>query len=310
MLGRLEAVVGVAAGSTLSGVVVLVVLAGLGVFGTTANLGSGETAAASSLYGGDSGASAATSGGGGYSDDGYGYGPADSSEVSGRVYAIGQGWHDGVAIDYVDFQAETVLAEDGSVLVAPIWVFITGFDGEGRPQILRGRTVVDVVPGDAGYSDLWDVQFVTVPEDYDGGIHSLAELEASGLPISPSGMLVNCPIVPEGSSVETGHDLRPGWYRGEPMFYYDVGLSPTIAGDAYVMVAGLDESGEPTEVVGTPVLSGDLEGDFWRLSYVMVDGEFGANSIRSLAELEASGLAVTSTEVLLNWPVIEASSTR
>lgn len=302
MWGRLEAVVGVAAGSTLGGVVVLVVLAGLGVFGTTANLGAGEAAGASNLYGGAMPDLVSDDHG---SESGSGYG--SSSEASGANYEIEWAWRDGVSVGYVDFGADTPLAADGDVPLAPIWAFVSGFDEDGTPQLIEDhRTMLQVLPGDAGYSDLWVVEFVVVPEGFDSeSIHSLADLEASGLEIVPSEMLVNCPMVPAGATVESGHPIHATWYREETAHYFDMGLSTTTPGDAYVFVAGLDEAGEPTEIVGQPVLSGDLDGDFWRLNYVVVDGSFGANSVRSVGELESSGLSVVATGLLLNWPVVE-----
>ena len=302
----------------LGGVVVLIVLAGLGAFGATANLGGSEAAAgASNLYAvGDATGAGDAGGSEGDADSSHDYvhanGTGVSSEAASTRYEIEQAWLDGVVVGYVDFGTDTPLDASGQVGVAPIWAFVSGFDDDGTPRMIEGhRTMLDVVPGEAGYSDLWDVQFVVVPAGADSeSIHSLADLQASGLPVVPSGMLVNCPIVPPEATVESGHPIHMTWYREETTHYFDMGLSTTTPGDAYVFVAGLDESGEPTEVVGAPVLSGDLEGDFWRLHYVVADGTTGANSIRSVAELEASGLAVTSTELLVNWPVVEASSTR
>lgn len=303
MWGRLEAVVGVAAGSTLGGVVVLVVLAGLGVFGTTANLGSGEAAAASSLYG--SGSSGEATGDYSVDDGGYGYG--DSSATSSSDYEVERAWRDGVSVGYVDFGTDTKPDTNGNVVVAPIWAFVSGFDEDGAAQMIEGhRTVLDVVPGDVGYSDLWDVRFVVVPEGYDSTlVHSWSDIEASGLEIVPSGMLVNCPIVPGDATVASGHSIHATWYRGETTHYFDMGLSPAVPGHAYVFVTGLDDAGEPIEVIGPPVLSGDLENDFWRLHYVLVDDSFAANSVRSVAAVEATGFAVTSTWLLVNWPVVD-----
>jgi hypothetical protein len=42
--------------------------------------------------------------------------PGDSSEASSATYTIGQAWHEGVSVEYVDLGAETPLAVDGSVL--------------------------------------------------------------------------------------------------------------------------------------------------------------------------------------------------
>ena len=310
MLGRLEAVVGIAAGSTLGGVVVLIVLAGLGVFGATNLESSAAAAGGSNLYGAGGDATAAEDyGGDDYGGDATagGSGPGGASEPVSASYAIEQAWRDGVSVGFVDFGTNTPADADGNVLLAPIWAFVSGFDDDGMPRMIEGhRTILDVVPGDAGYSDLWEVLFVVVPEGYDSeSIHSLSDLQASGLQFVPSGMRVNCPIVSGDSTVASGQPIHKTWYREETTHYFDMGISSVVPGDAYVFVAGLDESGEPTEVFGTPVLSGDLEGDFWRLHYVVVGGEFGANSIRSVAELEASGLAVTSTGALVNWPVVD-----
>ena len=299
--GRLEAAVGVAAGSTLSGVVALVVLAGLGVFGTT-NLGTGQAASTSDLY------SAGNAGG-----DASGESATDPEPVgvASADYVIERAWRNGEWMGYVDFGTNTRPDSDGNVIVAPIWAFVSGFNEDGSPQMIEGhRTMLDVVPGDEGYSDLWAVQFVVVPEGTDSeSIHSLSDLEASGLEIVPSGMLVNCPIVPGDATVESGHGVHATWYRGETTHYFDMGLSPATPGHAYVFVTGLDEAGRPAGVVGTPVLAGDLENDFWRLHYVIVDASYAANSLRSVAEVEASGFAVTSTWLLVNWPLVEASST-
>jgi hypothetical protein len=106
---------------------------------------------------------------------------------------------------------------------APIYVFLR--EGESAP-VPGQLNVVDVIPGATGYSDFWQIQQVQVPADYVANtITSLAQLAASGYPIEPSEQLVNCPIVPAGSSARlrlNGADpgLRRGWYRGELVHYF------------------------------------------------------------------------------------------
>jgi len=96
--------------------------------------------------------------------------------------------------------------------------------------------VVDLAPGDAGYSDLWDVWKVTVPPGFKiNALRDMATVEklladpASGYTAARTGVLVNGPIVPEGS----GADLKAGgggrtsrlylWYRGRraPYLYFE-----------------------------------------------------------------------------------------
>ncbi|HZI93087.1 MAG TPA: hypothetical protein VFE84_02490 [Patescibacteria group bacterium] len=96
--------------------------------------------------------------------------------------------------------------------------------------------VVDVAPGDPGYSDLWDVWKVTVPGGF--RINSLRDRAAveklltdrtSGYTAARSGVLVNGPIVPDGSkaSLKAGGGGRTSllylWYRGQraPYLYFE-----------------------------------------------------------------------------------------
>ena len=61
--------------------------------------------------------------------------------------------------------------------------------------------VIDVLPGDQGYNDFWQVMKVTVPAGYVANtVTSVAEIGAQGFPVEATDMLVNCPVVPKGSS--------------------------------------------------------------------------------------------------------------
>ena len=79
---------------------------------------------------------------------------------------------------------------------APIYAFITGFDGDGNPQFVEGQNnVIGVIPGDTGYSAFWYVNLVQVPDDYAANsITSVADVLASGYDIVQPGLLVNCPV--------------------------------------------------------------------------------------------------------------------
>lgn len=96
--------------------------------------------------------------------------------------------------------------------------------------------VVDAAPGDPGYSDLWDVWKVTVPGGFRiNSIRDRAAVEklladpASGYTASRTGVLVNGPIVPEGSraSLKAGGGGRTSllylWYKGRraPYLYFE-----------------------------------------------------------------------------------------
>lgn len=104
---------------------------------------------------------------------------------------------------------------------APIYVFFAG--GTQAPGQLN---VVDVLPGDPGYNDFWLITKVAVPSDYvANSVTSLAEITAAGFVTTPTNMLVNCPVVPAGSTAKLRYTsessaLQRGWYRDKIVNYF------------------------------------------------------------------------------------------
>jgi hypothetical protein len=107
---------------------------------------------------------------------------------------------------------------------APIFVLFR--EGEDTP-VENQLNIVDVIPGDEHYSDFWHVHFVTVPANYvANNITSLDELMATGYPIERTNIVVNCPVVPDGSTaslrLNDGYSgLTRGWYRDQVVYYFD-----------------------------------------------------------------------------------------
>lgn len=123
---------------------------------------------------------------------------------------------DGSPVRYYNFDVQ-------STTPAPIYALFR--DGESQP--MEGQlNIVDVIPGDDGYNDFWQIHKVTVPEDYTANTAtSLEDLEEAGYPMEATDMLVNCPIVPEGSTADLrGGDessgLHMGWYRDQIVTYF------------------------------------------------------------------------------------------
>jgi hypothetical protein len=118
---------------------------------------------------------------------------------------------------------------------APIYVLFAG-----ATQVAGQLNVVDVLPGDPGYNDFWLIHKVTVPTDYvANSVTSLAEITAAGFPITPTTMLVNCPVVPAGTTAMLRYTsespvLQRGWYRDQVVNYLSFDehmLTTTAVGD-------------------------------------------------------------------------------
>jgi hypothetical protein len=115
--------------------------------------------------------------------------------------------------------------------------FYVFYDTAGN-YVLTQFPVVDVAPGDPGYTDLWDIWKVTVPAGFplDNSIRDRETVERllkdphSGYTAERTGALLNGPIVPDGSTAlhkAEGRDgaatLRYAWYRGKraPYLYFE-----------------------------------------------------------------------------------------
>ena len=107
----------------------------------------------------------------------------------GNEYPLTQGWYQGRSTYYYSFD-NAVPSSDGGMTVdtAPIYVL---FHENGNA--VKGQfNIVDVVPGEAGYSDLWQVNMVTVPNDYVANTAtSYQDLVDASYPISPTMIFVN-----------------------------------------------------------------------------------------------------------------------
>jgi hypothetical protein len=102
---------------------------------------------------------------------------------------------------------------------------------KGGKPVAGQLNIVDVIPGDANYNDFWQIVAVTVPDSYvANSITSADAVSSSGFAKTSTDMLVNCPIVPDGSSAalraegdSSGTQLVRGWYRGKIVSYFTFG---------------------------------------------------------------------------------------
>lgn len=123
---------------------------------------------------------------------------------------------------------------------APIYVLMKG----GKP--VDGQlNIIDVLPGDDGYNDFWQVISVAVPDSYVANtIVSAEAVVSSGYAMKSTDMLVNCPVVPEGSSATLRYpgdtsptDLIHGWYEGKVVSYFTFGEAGLTATKSMVPVS-------------------------------------------------------------------------
>lgn len=107
---------------------------------------------------------------------------------------------------------------------APIFVLFR--EGENSP-VEDQLNIINVIPGESGYNDFWHVHKVTVPADYIANtVTSVSKINERGFTIEPTTMLVNCPVVPDGSIAEKRYTsqeekgLIRGWYKDQVVYYF------------------------------------------------------------------------------------------
>jgi len=234
-----------------------------------------------------------------------------------KTFELTQGWYEGRQTFYYDFGANTAATGDGqSTVTAPIYVLVTGFNDDGSPIAVEGqRNIIDVIPGDEGYSDLWQVTFVTVPEDYVANtIVSADEVLSGGYEMTTPGVYVNCPVVPPGSTLsEGGAPLVQGWYKGQDVSYFDFGPNTVATAPIYAFVTGFDDAGNPQFVEGQNNVVGVVPGDegysaFWYVNLVVVPDGYVANTITAAGEVMASGYEMVQPGLLVNCPVLRTDA--
>ena len=139
----------------------------------------------------------------------------------------------------VDFDVEPFITKglgpDGELIAyynfdvmptEPAPIFVLFREGESSP-VAGQMNIIDDIPGEADYNDFWEVQKVTVPMDYVANtVTSYSQIMDAGYTIEETTILVNCPVVPEGSTAklrlgEESPELTVGWYRGMLVYYFN-----------------------------------------------------------------------------------------
>jgi hypothetical protein len=227
--------------------------------------------------------------------------PVVRTEEPAQSFDLTDGWYDHRPVTYYNFN-NPIPSPDGGASVTPAPIYALFYD-DGTP-VPNQNNIIDILPGDAGYSDLWQIHQVTVPDSYvANSVHSYAQIEAVGYPVTPLDVYVNCPVVPEGSSLAGGEpSLTQGWYRGQTVFYFDFGLNPTDSAPIYVLFHG-----DGTPVAGQHNIVDTIPGlpdysAFWQVHMVTVPDDYVVNSATSLMDIMAAGYPVTPTDILVNCP--------
>ena len=132
----------------------------------------------------------------------------------------------GAVVNYYNFDVQPTAPDD-------IYVF---FKNGASTPVSGQNNVIPTIPGDTGYNDFWLVNKVTVPDTYvPNSLTTEADILASGYPVIKTTMIVNCPVVPFGSTAArsatagTASVLTTCWYKGQAVTYFNFGEAAITA---------------------------------------------------------------------------------
>jgi len=151
-------------------------------------------------------------------------GTAQWTPTAARQIGLTNGWFNNYAVTYYDFGMAPQVTADIFLLFTANGAAVAG-QHNIVDQIPAGL-VVEKNVSDPGTSPFWRVNKVTVNNTYVANAYkSLSDLTGAGLAIVPTTVIINCPLVPAGSTLlndpgNPTHPISQGWYRGNPVFYF------------------------------------------------------------------------------------------
>lgn len=207
----------------------------------------------------------------------------------------------------------------------PIQIFVLYREGESLP-LLGQLPLAGYVPGDHGYTDFWRVVRVDVPADYvPNTLTSVSAVNDSGFPTTVTDRIVNCPVVPAGSTatrrrgsgaLDTG--LHRGWYRDQVFHYFTFEETPLMPDEEQVPVADLytafnanddvssgfmTEAGSDQTHAVASALDGATYSSLWS---VQIYDNAAFATVTDLPTAQAASL-VEADALLWNAPIVEVA---
>ena len=218
----------------------------------------------------------------------------------------------GQVVQYYNFDVQPVAP-------APIWVLFR--EGEDAPA---QSPVIDVIPGDVGYNDFWGMIKVSVPADYEANsVTSLAGITDAGYAMENTGVIINCPVVPKGSTAMLrgggeSNGLHAGWYKDMVVYYFT--FKEKMLSGATVPVSpiyvtfnanGMPPSGfvmeEGTAQTHNVVATVPSDDDYSPLWLVSVYDNADFDSVSDLASAEAANILAAGVATV-NCPVVSVEA--
>jgi hypothetical protein len=212
--------------------------------------------------------------------------------------AVTAGFYRGETIGYFDFGPISLKPDNK---LAPLWTVTNSATGQ--------HNVIDAVPGQAGYSPLWQINKVTFKPGVTAYVlKSKADVDAAiakgDVTLRSTSVVVNCPVL------GFGQKRVAGFSAGKTIHYYDLGPVNVAPGNTVVPLYA-PTNGVPGQhnVTGNTIAPGATDyPPLWGI--VKVTWKPGARkrlltSFAAIRQAKAAGeLTLQQTSLVVNCPLV------
>ncbi|CAG8480281.1 6419_t:CDS:2 [Cetraspora pellucida] len=156
----------------------------------------------------------------------------DPYALQNMTYSTDSGYYNNIPVKIYGFDAYKTTTALAISRVNPIYVFLQ--NPNGNIDNAMQPSIVDLIPGDDGYSDLKRINIVTGSTNSSGDITSYDDLTKLGnsVEIVQTDTYYNLPVVGFSATLETPSDGPEmfGYYKGVRVRFFNFGINP--AGNA------------------------------------------------------------------------------
>jgi hypothetical protein len=216
-------------------------------------------------------------------------------------YALIQGWYNERATFYYNFGNNSAVV-NGQVQPCNLYSLVTGFDANNNPIPVAGQhNIAPAVPGNPIYSDLWQIIFLTVPATYVANTVKDATVAVASFTTQTTGPLVNCPVVPIGSTLlGGGPNITLGWYQNTTINYFNFGPNQDFEIPIIVFPAIATQLHIVDQIPGQSGYS-----SFWAVNEYTAPSGYVPNTYKSFQDIAQANLGNPIVPgLVLNCPII------
>jgi len=224
---------------------------------------------------------------------------------SATVYPLLNAWYNGRATYFYSFGARSPVMNQ-SIMTANVLVFVYSMNNSVPNLVTEQNNIFPLTPDDAGYTDLWQIYYVTVPTSYTPNSVRDYQTASNLFHNFTAGPIVNYPLVPLNSVLSgSEYNAISGWYQNQTINYFNFGSTSSLPVPLWILI----NNQNTTETAIVDTIPGNASySQFHNVTYANItNSNIQLNSIRSEASLLTLQFNMINGATL-NTPIVAVSS--